>query len=75
MHAIVHCPKRGCNRLLAILPGAWEVVRTVSEGERVGEGSGILTCHIERDAAGRIRRGCGTRYEIRAIREERRAAA
>lgn len=75
MQSIPRCTRHNCRQILAILPGSWEVVRAIRDDERVGEGSGMLTCHIERDAAGRVRRGCGTRYEIRAVVEEQRRAA
>lgn len=74
MQTVPRCTRPNCRQLLGILPGAWEVVRAIADGERVGEGSGVLTCHIERDAAGRIRRGCGTRYEIRAAQAMEKAA-
>lgn len=75
MQSIPRCTRHNCRQILAILPGSWEVVRAIGERERVDEDSGVLTCHVERDAAGRIRRGCGARYEIRAAVEEQRRAA
>lgn len=65
MQSVPLCKRPDCRRVLAVLPGRWEVVRAVAERERVPEGSGVLVCHVDRDQVGRVRSGCGARYEVR----------
>lgn len=63
--APVRCPS--CNRVLAILPGQWRVLRRLNGEERVREGNGGLMCHAERT--------CGARWEIAPVEAGTRKAA